>query len=250
MKIALLADMHGNELALKAVLDHLEAQGGADAHWILGDYSALGYAPAATLDMLKTLPNAKFIRGNTDRYTVAGDRPPSTPTREDVLANPELFERALGIEANFAWTLGAITNNGWLDWMKALPVQFNETLPDGTRVLCAHARPGLDGGPGFDGMSADEIRPLLEGVDADLVIVAHTHVPYKTKVDDKLVINPGSISNHLDDDKRAKYAILHADENGYEIEFHRVAYDVEKVIATLDEINHPAKGLIKNYLRQ
>ena len=40
MKIALLADMHGNELALKAVLDHLEAQGGADAHWVLGDYSA------------------------------------------------------------------------------------------------------------------------------------------------------------------------------------------------------------------
>lgn len=249
MKIALLADMHGNDVAMKAALEHLDAQGGADAHWVLGDYAALGHAPVATLELLKSLPNAKFIRGNTDRYTVAGDRPPTTPTREDVLANPALFERALGIEANFAWTLGAITNAGWLDWMKALPVQFSETLPDGRRVLCVHARPGLDDGPGFDGMTADEIRPLLDNVAADLVIVAHTHVPYQTKVDEKLVVNPGSISNHLDDDKRAKYAIIHADENGCEIEFHRVAYDVEKVIETLDKIDHPAKELIKNYLR-
>lgn len=249
MKIALLADMHGNEIALKAVFDHLQTQGKLDAHWVLGDYSALGYAPVATLEMLKELPNAKFIRGNTDRYTVAGDRPPTMPTRENVLANPELFERALSIEANFAWTLGAITNTGWLDWMKALPVQFTETLPDGTRVLCVHARPGLDDGPGFDGMTADEIRPLLEDVDADLLIVGHTHVPYQIEVDGKLIVNPGSISNHLDDDKRAKYAILHVDENGYEIEFHRVAYDVEKVIETLDRIDHPAKELIKNYLR-
>lgn len=249
MKIALLADMHGNEIALKAVFDHLQTQGEMDAHWVLGDYSALGYAPVATLEMLKELPNAKFIRGNTDRYTVAGDRPPTTPTRENVLANPELFERALGIEANFAWTLGAITNTGWLDWMKALPVQFTETLPDRTRVLCVHARPGLDDGPGFDGITVDEIRPLLEDVDADLIIVGHTHVPYQIEVDDKTIINPGSISNHLDDDKRAKYAILHADENGYEIEFHRVEYDVGKVIAILDEIDHPAKALIKNYFK-
>ncbi len=249
MKIALLSDIHGNEIALNAVLEHVKEQGGVDAHWVLGDYAALGPAPAATLEMLKALPNAKFIRGNTDRYTVTGDRPPSTPTHEEIVANPKLIDRALGIGANFAWTLGAVTNTGWLDWMKALPVQFSETLPDGTRVLCVHARPGLDDGPGFDGMSADEIRPLLEDVDADLLIVGHTHVPYKIEVDDKIIVNPGSISNHLDEDKRAKYAILHTDESGYEIEFHRVAYDVEKVIVTLDEIDHPAKELIKNYLR-
>jgi predicted phosphodiesterase len=98
-------------------------------------------------------------------------------------------------------------------------------------------------------MSTDEIRPQVKDVDTDLIIVGHTHVPYKIEVDDKLIVNPGSISNHLDDDKRAKYAILHADEKGYKIEFYRVAYDVEKVIAILDEIDHPAKELIKNYLK-
>lgn len=246
MKIALLTDIHGNKLALNAVLEEIKAQGGVDAYWLLGDYAALGYAPGATLEMLKTLPNAKFIRGNTDRYTVTGDRP--FPMRaETVIDHPEKFDLMRQIEANFAWTLGAITNAGWLEWMRALPVQFNETLPDGTRVLCVHARPDLDDGPGFDGMSADEIRPLLKDVAADLLIVGHTHLPYQISVDDKIIVNPGSISNHLDDDKRAKYAILHADEKGYEIEFHRVAYDVEKVIATLDEIDHPAKELIKKY---
>lgn len=246
MKIALLTDIHGNEIALRAALDEIDTQGGVDAYWLLGDYVALGHAPVATLELLNTLPNAKFIRGNTDRYAVVGDRP--FPMRAaDVVAEPAKLDLMLKVEGNFSWTLGALTSAAWLDWMRALPVQFSDPLPDGTRALCVHARPGLDDGPGFDGMTADEIRPLLEDVDADLLIVGHTHVPYQIEVDDKLIINPGSISNHLDDDKRAKYAILHADENGYEIEFHRVAYDIEKVMTILDEISHPAKELIKKY---
>jgi predicted phosphodiesterase len=45
MRIALLSDIHGNEIGLNAVLADVTAQGGADAYWILGDLVALGPRP-------------------------------------------------------------------------------------------------------------------------------------------------------------------------------------------------------------
>ena len=61
-RIALLADIHGNSLALDAVLAHIQAQGGVDDYWVLGDLCAIGYDPVGVLERLSALPNAIFIR--------------------------------------------------------------------------------------------------------------------------------------------------------------------------------------------
>lgn len=45
------------------------------APFLLGDLVALGPEPVRTLEILSALPNARFIRGNTDRYVCNGDRP-------------------------------------------------------------------------------------------------------------------------------------------------------------------------------
>jgi hypothetical protein len=76
MRIALLSDIHGNPIALDAVLDDVQDQGGVDAHWELGDLAAIGYDPVGVLERLVALPNVQFARGNTDRYLVTGERPP------------------------------------------------------------------------------------------------------------------------------------------------------------------------------
>ena len=75
MRIALLSDIHGNPLALDAVLADIAAQGGVDTYWVLGDFSSLGYDPVGVLERVTALPNASFTRGNHDRYTVTGERP-------------------------------------------------------------------------------------------------------------------------------------------------------------------------------
>jgi len=72
MRIALLSDIHGNSLALDAVLADI-ATVGVDGYWILGDIVALGPDPVGVLQRLSTLQNCYFIRGNTDRYLVTGD---------------------------------------------------------------------------------------------------------------------------------------------------------------------------------
>ena len=67
MRLAILSDIHGHAIALDAVLDDIEQNGGVDGYWFLGDYAAIGANPVKVLERITTLPNATFIRGNTDR---------------------------------------------------------------------------------------------------------------------------------------------------------------------------------------
>jgi predicted phosphodiesterase len=146
MRIALLADIHGNELALNAVLRDIEARSGVNAYWILGDLVALGPQPVRVLEILSELPNTRFIRGNTDRYVVSGDRP--SPSIEDAKSNSELMGALVEVANTFAWTQGMITAAGWLPWLQELPIELRIELPNGTRFLGVHASPGRDDGPG------------------------------------------------------------------------------------------------------
>ena len=76
MRIAILSDIHGNSLALDAVLAEIQNRGGVDGYWILGDLCALGYDPAGVVKRLSALSDAIIIRGNADRYDVSGEFPP------------------------------------------------------------------------------------------------------------------------------------------------------------------------------
>ena len=139
MRIALLADLHGNPIALDAVLADLQARGGVEGHWILGDLCAIGFDPAGVLDRLITLPNALFVRGNADRYVTTGELPP--PTFDDVRADSDLIPQFAEVVGSFNWTKGYLTGRGWLDWLDRLPTEHRLTLPDGTHVFSPTARP-------------------------------------------------------------------------------------------------------------
>ena len=52
MRIALLADIHGNAIALEAVLASIAREDGADEYWILGDVVALGPDPVGVMEHL------------------------------------------------------------------------------------------------------------------------------------------------------------------------------------------------------
>ena len=88
MRIALLSESTATRIALDAVLADIDRHGGADHHWLLGDLVAMGPGPdrRARTDHRDTA-GAEFVRGNTDRYVVTGERPP--PTIEDVVGDPD-----------------------------------------------------------------------------------------------------------------------------------------------------------------
>ena len=125
MKLALISDIHGNSVALDAVLADIDSQGSVDEVWVLGDLAALGPDPVGVLERLNALPKVRFLRGNTDRYLVKGDRPP--PSLDQAAQDPSLIPHIVQMNSSFAWTLGALAVTGWMDFMKALPLELTAT---------------------------------------------------------------------------------------------------------------------------
>jgi predicted phosphodiesterase len=239
MRSAILADIHGNSLALDAVLADIQARGGVDHYWILGDLCALGYDPAGVVKRLAALLNAISVRGNADRYVVSGQFPP--PTVTDVQADPSLAFVLAQVAGNFGWTVGHLKAANCFDWLAALPLDYRLTLPDGTRVLLFHAHPSSDEGPGLNPTrSDDEIQAEIADTEADLICVGHFHMAMNRRMNGIHIINPGSVSNpQSSTDLRPAYALLEADTAGYNIAFHQVDYDVEAALEATRQSRNP-----------
>ncbi len=240
MRLAILSDIHGNPLALDAVLDDIQRAGGVDGYWLLGDFAALGYDPVSVLERIILLPNAVFVRGNTDHYVATGERPDPIP--DEVRTDPTLLPRLMDVVASFAWTQGYVTAHGWLDWLANLPIEQRLTLPDGTRLLGVHASPGRYDGPGLNPtMGDEEVRARFSGCEADLVVVGHVHHPQDRRLDGLRLVNVGSVSNPTRLDLRAQYVLLTADEAGYQVDFRAVEYDRSAVLDALRRSFHPTQ---------
>lgn len=247
MRVAIFSDIHGNAMALDAVLVEVAAAGGVDAYWVAGDVVDMGADPIACVERLRALPGLSIVRGNGDRAVIRSEaadlaaRLPAMPA-EDARQELMLLEEA-------AWTLGAITAAGHREWLEALPIEARPELPDGTRVVVSHASPGADDGPGsLATQSDDEMRALLRGRgDATLAVVGHTHTPLDRTVNGVRVLNAGSVSNPVTGDPRAMWALLEADASGYRVERRYAAYDWEAYLRQVAERRHPAESRIRAF---
>lgn len=253
MKIAILSDIHGNRLALDAVLADIEAQGGVDATWILGDLCALGPQPLLALEAIRAIPNQRIVRGNTDRYLLTGDTP--FPKLEEILGNAQLLPVYVEFVSSLAWTQGAVTTAGWLPFLHQIPLEQRVNLPDGTQVLLVHASPSTDAGSGVTPETTDaEMRQLFAGCTADLVFVGHTHVPVDRTIEvvdghRVRVINPASVSNPRVRSLNASYGILNADASGHRYERCEVPWDRQAILDLMDALRYPGAEHVAEFLR-
>lgn len=252
MRYAVITDIHGNSLALDAVFADIEAQGDVDQYVFLGDYCGIGYDPVGVLERIVPLTNAIAIRGNVDRYVTHHQS--SSPSIEDVQNNPQLAQVLAEVQRGFGWISGTImqaSKSGDIDywsWLHDLPLEYRFSLPDGTRVLCVHAKPAHDDGDALYPEQTDEaLHEFQQGSEAELIFVGHTHIPHQRTVDRVHWCNPGSVGNPLNYpdkpvDVRACYAILDAGHDGYTITLHRVEYDVEAVIQAFHDWEYPSRA--------
>jgi predicted phosphodiesterase len=247
MRLAVMSDVHGNPIALDAVLEDIEQRGGVDGYWVLGDIVALGHDPVTVLERLSALPGVRCVRGNTERYVCVGDRPP--PSLDQAKADPTQLPVLVEVAGTFAWTQGAVTQAGWLEWLSGLPMEIETILPDGTKALGVHAAPGRDDGIGFyPGLTESEMQQFLGDCNAGLVFVGHSHQAMDVMVNGARVVNVGSVSNPVPSDLRACYVLLEATRSGYRLEHCRVDHDRGAAIAALERMRHPGARFIIEHL--
>ena len=249
MRLALLSDIHGNSLALEAVLSDIQAHGPIDRYVLVGDYLAIGPDPAGVMARLLGLPNAVFVRGNTDHDLI------HLWSDDLAQANPTQLPHSLSYFMDIMWTRGAVSQPAWLDWLAALPIEQRLTLPDGTRLLAVHASPGQHDGAGIHPQrSPEQLRESLAHCRADLVVVGHSHIVMNIYVDSMHVVNLGNVSLPMVaapeyNELRASYVLLESNAHGYHLEHRFVDYDHEAVIALAKERRHPSAERIAHYLR-
>jgi diadenosine tetraphosphatase ApaH/serine/threonine PP2A family protein phosphatase len=205
----LLYDIHGNLTALQAVLADAASVGAE--RWILGgDYALFGAWPAETVTVLRSLPDAIWIRGNGERWTA---HPPDAPDNDVVQGAIDACRDALGA------TLVAE--------LASLPEQ---TVLDSTRYC--HASPVSDV-RSFLPAAADDEGELLAGVTESRLVFGHTHLSFRRRSATGIeLVNPGSVGMPFDGDPRAAYAIVGGDGA---VEHRRVPYDHEASAAAVRE---------------
>lgn len=223
-RIALIADIHGNAVALRRALEEI-GRLGAERIVCLGDVAAGGPQAREVVQELRAREIAS-VMGNADDEILN----PTDPSQvEGDLVKileicswnaTQLGEDDLAYMAGFAPTL---------------------TLEEGGEVLalCAHGSPRSFDEIVHAASSAEELDAAMAGVDAPLVVVAHTHFPFMRRHRGLLIVNPGSVGRAYDpappaDDIRfvpyAEFGILERDGDRFSWHFHRVPFDVEDLL--------------------
>jgi predicted phosphodiesterase len=244
--IGIISDLHGNDIALRAVIDDGEATG-IDRWIVLGDMVAMGPRPSEVLDLLDGLDIVFALGGNTERYVLSNDRP--DPTLDDVVADPAELPRLVEVVATFAWTRGYLAASDRLAQLALLPTFARCSFPDGSELLAVHASQIADDGEGIQPDLGDEaVRRLFPDARADVVIGGHTHRRTDIIIDGVRFVNPGSVSNHDVPDLDATYTVLHLSDDGHRFEHRDVAYDKAAAVEAISEANIPGAGfLLRRY---
>ncbi len=248
MRLAVLSDIHGNLLALQAVLADLEAAGGADLTWILGDLVAFGPEPAACLETLRALPEetTKIIQGNTDRYVTTGARPAGQEPRAETW--PQFVAQMQERDRSFEWTSAQLSGEQ-AEYLYKLGTDLKVEAPGYGWVIGFHAAPGDDEMVLLPYTPEEIILDALLDRQGRMAFGGHTHRPMDRDLGTWRMINPGSVGLPFDGDQRASYALVTFDDGLARVDNRRVAYDVDAVIAALKAKDHPATGWISERLR-
>lgn len=216
MLVGLIADVHSNAVALKAVLSTLDAVG---AEKILHAGDIIGYNPYPdeTVGLFKKKKIISIL-GNHDRALITGDTSDFNPYAAAALR----------------WTGNMISPDN-IDYIRELKNTEHINL-QGVRITLVHGSPR---DPDEYIYLEDVESDFLKAADCDILVLGHTHVQFKKEYPEGIILNPGSVGQPRDGDPRAAFAVL--DTETGKIKSERTSYDIEKVIEDMLAAHLPEK---------
>lgn len=212
MRVAFFSDIHGNLLALEAVLADIETADCTDLV-CLGDICTMGPQPKACLDRVRGL-DCVVLQGNHELYVLGQHMP------DDWERNP--------LWTPTKWTQHQL-DAADLAYLRTLPITFDLPKAGERRTIATHASPVSQFTPLKSDIPYHKIGENLGYLADTYLFCEHTHAPLFYQWESSYIINPGSVGVPLDGTRHAKYAIATLHDSGWHIEFRQVAYDYEAV---------------------
>ena len=223
MQLALIADIHGNLLALDAVLAAIARRGIARVV-CLGDLALNGPRPRECVACVMAL-DCPTLLGNNDAWLLEDAKP-------------------LGVAGQWMQELEAWNSRQLTpvqrDWVRALPATLTIDLGHGQTLFCCHGSPRSC----YDNILATTPDATLDALLADvpelLIAAAHTHEPLLRQYRGRTILNPGSVGSPFERALLpgrfktfpwAEYVVVSASANQIAIELCRLPLDVAAIAA-------------------
>lgn len=242
MKYAIFADVHGNAPALELALADARAQG-AEGFLFAGDYCIRAPWGNNVVGMMRAAENAKYVRGNEERYLhmpdgddaqfeisrwCAKNVQPEHVAWLDAL--PERLDFACeGVGIHMTHSSEAFIGDGEMRNFKTRQLVLR--YPDGPvtrefflndiRTELAHN---------------DDVQRHLRDVPGGVYIFGHTHSQWHAQFGDVLLINPGSVGQPLDcTGFGAPYTLLTVENGRCTVEERRPCCNAEELIERMKQ---------------
>jgi predicted phosphodiesterase len=226
MRLAVFSDMHGNCVALDAMLADLKPQA-VDAMVCLGDAVQGGPQPAEVVQRLREL-GCPVVMGNADAWLLTG---------QETADEGHSDERLRTMQDVRAWSLAQLSDDECAFIANFQPTVELE-LDGGLTLLAYHGSPQSFDDVILPDIPQEKLAAYLAGQAADLYCGGHTHVQFVRRLGagPELHFNPGSVgvaySHHQPDesfvvDPWAEYALVEVTGGRFGLTFRRVPYDVQ-----------------------
>lgn len=235
MLLAVIADIHGNLVALDAVLSAL-ANHGIERQLCLGDVAATGPQPREVIERLRAV-GCPVVMGNADDWLLH----PAVEEHDD----PDR-RRLQEIEL---WGAERLTEEDRA-YLASFQATVSMELEGGTRLLAYHGSPRSYDEQILPTLSGADLDTALDGREADLYIGGHTHMQMFRRHRRSVVLNPGSVGLAIDSAEPfegpvrnppwAEYAIIDTSAQGkLTVELHRAPFDVDALRQAIYESGMP-----------
>jgi predicted phosphodiesterase len=222
--------MHGNAVALRAALEDVERVE-PDLTVSLGDVAQGGPQPVECIELLREL-DCPCVYGNSDDFLITLDLGAEADMEE------ERKQRVLEV---LDWSRERLGDDG-LEFLRGFRPTVELDL-EGRRVVCCHATPTSNEDVVLPATPPEEIP-----VEGDVVAAGHVHLQWLRRVRGTLWFCAGSVglvyehSEPLDEVPflpYSEYAVLTADDGRLEVQFRRIGFDVEALIAAARQADFP-----------
>jgi putative phosphoesterase len=237
MRIALISDVHGNIIALEAVLEELH-RSEPDHIICLGDVATLGPNPRDAIDAVQKL-GCRCIMGNHDEFLID----PQVVHRYDTI--PIVVE-------SIEWCRNQLSESE-LRFLSTFTPILDVQLNPSAKLLLFHGSPRSHMEVLLATTPADQVDVLLAGHDADIMAGGHTHIQMIRQHRGRILLNPGSVGlpfkEHVTGQPatfmaHAEYATIDVVGDKISLATHRIALDKDLLLETIARTDNPLREVL------
>jgi len=237
MKLAIITDIHGNALALEAVLQDIDARGDIDEIWCLGDMVAMGPDSNEVLDILFARQDVHMITGNHDEAIL------SLLNEE---GHPESYKHT---REHHEWIAGRLQPEH-AERLKQLPRVLEKEV-NGTNILGIHyhiekhkRQAHIKDEPFYS-----ILEPTLENMErmfgdypADIICFGHNHPEHLFQTERHIYLNPGALGVSKGD--TAPYGIIDLSKPEAAVTIRQVTYDKAAFLKKFETLQVPQREIM------